>query len=208
MEPNYWKARWNEGRIGFHEGKPNDMLMTHVEALGPKGRVLVPLCGKTEDMAFLAAHGHEVVGVELAEEATKAFFAERGLTPEVSQRGSFITRSASGITLLQGDFFEITRADIGPITALYDRAAIVALPPEMRAKYAAHIRALLDPNTQGLVITFEYPESMMEGPPFSVPEAELRTYFSTVTPLADRPADTPRFREAGAARERLYQISQ
>lgn len=207
MEADFWLARWREGRIGFHEGKPNDLLAAHIDALGPTGRVLVPLSGKTEDMAFLAARGHEVVGIELAGEAVRAFFAEHGLVPEVSRRGSFIVHSAAGITLLEGDVFGVTRADIGAITALYDRASIVALPTETRARYAGHLRTLLEPSTPGLVITFEYPEGAMEGPPFSVSEAELRTYFPKVTPLAQRPADGPRLREANmGALERLYKI--
>lgn len=207
MEADFWLARWKEGRIGFHEGTPNDLLTTHIDALGPMGRVLVPLSGKTEDMAFLAARGHEVVGIELAGEAVRAFFAEHGLVPEVSRRGAFKVHSAAGITLLEGDLFDSTRADLGAITALYDRAAIVALPPEMRARYVTHLRSLLDPNTPGLVITFEYPEGAMEGPPFSVPEAELRTYFPKLTPLAQRRADGPRLREANmGALERLYKI--
>src|SRR5687767_7665068 len=121
MEPSFWKTRWREGRIGFHEGKPNDLLVAHADLLPAGSRVFVPLCGKAEDMAFLAGRGHEVVGVELAESAVQGFFAEHELSPEVSRRGPFQVFSAGGVTVLQGDIFDTTPAHVGVVTALYDR---------------------------------------------------------------------------------------
>jgi thiopurine S-methyltransferase len=208
MEPSFWKARWTEGRVlGFHEGIPNDLLVTHVGVLGPPGRVLVPLCGKAEDMAFLVAQGHEVIGIELAEEAVDAFFLEHELKPVRARRGNLEAYAAKGITILQGDFFDVTQADVGQVTAVYDRAAVVALPPEMRPRYIRHLSALAGPGAVGLVISFDYPQEAMDGPPFSVPEAELRSYYAEVTPLAERPGGGPRLREAGvSAIERIYSV--
>lgn len=203
MEREYWAERWQEGRIGFHEGHANGLLERNVARLGEKRRVLVPLCGKSEDMAFLAAHGHTVVGVELAEEAARAFFREHALEPTKVRRGAFDVYSASAITILVGDFFDVTREDLGPIDALYDRAAMIALPAEMRARYAAHVRGLLDAGTPGIVITLEYEQSAIEGPPFAVMESELR--FAQRELLGEKDAETPRFHEAGvAAKERAF----
>lgn len=174
-----WLARWRDGRIGFHEGRPNDLLARHVARLAGARRVLVPLCGKTEDLVFLAANGHEVVGVELAEQAVGAFFAEHDLAPAIAQRGPFTAYSAGAITLLTGDIFAVTPELLGPVDALYDRAALVALPDRLRPPYVALLRRLLPAGAPGLVITFEYDQRAASGPPFAVLEAELRGLFAT-----------------------------
>ena len=109
MNPDFWESRWREGQIGFHEGAPNVFLNEHVAKLGASRRVLVPLCGKSEDLAFLAARGHAVVGVELVDDAVRAFFAEHGLTPTVTPRGVLTEYSHGPITLFSGDFFATTR---------------------------------------------------------------------------------------------------
>lgn len=206
MDSEFWLSRWREGRIGFHEGRPNDLLVSHAKALGPQGRVLVPLCGKTEDMAYLASLGHEVVGIELAEAAAEGFFQEHGLEVAPKTRGAFVERSAGGVTILQGDFFDARLEDVGVISAFYDRAAIVALPPELRPRYAAHLRELAGEGA-GLVICFEYPQERMEGPPFSVGEDELRRYFPAVERLEDRRTEGPQSRASGIdMRERLYLV--
>lgn len=178
MEPSFWAARWKEGRIGFHEGRPNALLERHVSRLGSSRRVLVPLCGKSDDLAFLAARGHQVLGVELVRDALVAFFDEHGLQPRISRRGAFEVFEAEGLTLLAGDFFSLTQAETGPLDALYDRAAIVALPQELRGRYVRQVRSLLAPDSTGLIITFDYPQEQMAGPPFSVPEPELRSHFA------------------------------
>lgn len=176
VDPDFWRARWSEGRIGFHEGAPNAFLAKHAAVLGEGKRVFVPLCGKAEDLAFLAAQGHQVVGVELVESAVQAFFEEHGVKPVVSQRGPFVEYSAQNITLLAGDFFACTRAVLGDVDALYDRAAVIALPESMRGAYVKLLRELLPAGSPGLVITVEYSQEEMQPPPFSVPEAELRVH--------------------------------
>jgi len=178
MDPDFWHQRWSEGRTAFHQGKPNEHLVKHLARLDAGKRVLVPLCGKAEDLAWLAAQGHQVVGVELVETAVQAFFAERGVTPEVKRDGVFTRYTADAITVLAGDFFATTLDRLGPIDALYDRAALIALPPTMRADYVEHLRALLPEGAPGLVVTVEYPQDQMAGPPFSVPEAELRAHYA------------------------------
>lgn len=210
MEPSFWLECWRKGRTAFHEGKPNAFLARHVARLGAPGRVLVPLCGKTEDMAFLRAQGHEVVGVELAESALEDFFREHGITPEVSRTERFTTLRAEGITLLAGDFFDLSRDHAPGITAVYDRAALVALPHEMRARYAEHIRALAPAGAPMLVVTFDYPQTAMDGPPFAVPEADLRALYAdaTVLELDHAPMEMAKLREAGvSATERCWLVT-
>lgn len=180
MHTDFWKARWQEGRIGFHEGKPNAFLQGHRSALAPARRVLVPLCGKAEDLAFLAgAEGGavSVVGVELVEDAVLSFFAEHGWTPTRSSSGALVRYQHGRITLFAGDFFAATPAQLGMLDGWYDRGALIALPPEVRARYVSHVRSLLLPGSRGLVVTVQYPQELREGPPFSVPEEELRTHL-------------------------------
>jgi thiopurine S-methyltransferase len=205
-----WRARWRDGRIGFHEGRPNALLARHADRLAGARRVLVPLCGKAEDLAFLAGRGHEVVGVELAEEAVRAFFAEHALVPEVAPRGPLTAFTAGAITLLVGDVFATTPALVGPVDAFYDRAALIALPAELRGRYVAQLRGLLPAGAPGLVIAIEYDQARVAGPPFSVSEAEVRAHFAgcAIDKLADAPAtDLARCNDAGVAvAERCFAI--
>jgi thiopurine S-methyltransferase len=190
MEPGFWIERWREGRIGFHEGRPNQFLEGNVDRLGEHRRVLVPLCGKAEDLAFLAARGHTVVGVELVEDAVRAFFDEHAVVPSIERRDAHVAYTAGAITIVAGDFFAVTRELVGPIDALYDRAALIALPPELRPRYAAHVRSLVAPGSPGIVVTLEYPQEQFQGPPFSVPESELRTrYGDAIELLGESPDD-------------------
>jgi thiopurine S-methyltransferase len=209
MNLDFWLSRWREGRIGFHEGAPNAFLRAHLATLGAARRVFVPLCGKTEDLAFLAAHGHAVVGVELVEDAVRAFFAEHELTPTVTSRGALTEYASGAVTLLVGDVFATTPALLGPIDALYDRAALIALPEALRVRYAAHLRALLPRGADGLLVTVEYPPEAMSGPPFSVPEAEVRRLFDglSIALLDRRPAEGGRVAAMGeAAVESVYHL--
>jgi len=205
MEPQFWRDRWAENKIGFHEGKPNTFLAEHEGRLGGT-RVLVPLCGKSEDLAFLAAHGRSVIGIELVEDAVAAFFGEHAATPTIERRGPLALYTAGAIQILAGDFFAVTPADVGPVDAIYDRAALIALPPELRPRYIAHLRSLVPAPAPVLLVTIEYPQDLMPGPPFSVPESEVRTYYPTATLLGDAPIQSGRAAELGVARERSYLV--
>src|SRR5262249_44359919 len=186
-----WLARWRDGRTAFHERRPNGLLERHAPQLDGRRRVLVPLCGKAEDLAFLAARGHDVVGIELAEQAARAFFVEHDLAPTVTPHGPFASWTAANrsLTLLVGDFFAVTPELIGPIDAVYARAALSALPRELRPRYVGLLRSLLA-GGPAMVITLEYDQSAMSGPPFAVDEAELRALYAgaEVELLAERPA--------------------
>ena len=185
-----WIERWRDGQIGFHEGDANTLLAHHVARLSGRHRVLVPLCGRSEDLAFLAAHGHAVLGVELAEQAVREFFDMHALTPSITSRGPFVEYSAGAITLLAGDFFETTPALVGLLDAHYDRAALIALPADVRPRYVAHLRGLLSASATSLVITLEYDQQRIAGPPFAVLESELRSLYAgrTIELLEERPA--------------------
>ncbi|MBX3205430.1 MAG: hypothetical protein KF764_10195 [Labilithrix sp.] len=211
MEIDFWARRWKEGRIGFHEGATNVYLARHVDRLGPAPRrVLVPLCGKTEDMAFLASRGHHVVGIEAVEDAVRAFFAEHELSATVRDAGEHIrVYTAERFTLLAGDLFACTKEIVGEVDALYDRAALVALAGDVRPRYVDHLRALLAPQSRGLLVTFEFTSSSFDPPPYPVGEDEVRRLYTgaRVTAIDEGPCDGPRFRESGiAATERCFAL--
>jgi thiopurine S-methyltransferase len=204
MEPNFWLQRWQEGRTGFHGAEVMPLLMKHWPSLEvpATGRVFVPLAGKTLDMHWLAGRGHEVLGAELSPLAVDAFFAEAGLTPEVSTAADGMHHRAGRIDLVCGDVFALSASTLGDMAAVYDRAALIALPPAMRRQYVDEVYGRLPPGCRGLLITLEYPQAEMEGPPFSVEEAEVRALFAPAWELEllerrDILAQEPRFRDAG-----------
>jgi thiopurine S-methyltransferase len=181
MDSEFWHERWNANQIAFHQGRPNAMLERHFAALGlaPLARVLVPLCGKATDMTWLRRHGHEVLGVELSPIAVRDYFRDQHEPYAVSERDTFEVITSERIEILRGDFFATKAANIGEgaIQGVYDRAALVALPEQMRARYVAHLLDLVGPDIPILLITFDYQQAQMQGPPFSVPEALVRTLF-------------------------------
>lgn len=174
-----WHKRWTEGRIGFHREDTNEQLRKHAEALlDGASRVLVPLCGKSVDMVWLAEQGVEVVGVELVDKPIQAFWQAQGVTPETDSLHAF-TRTAHGpITLLQGDIFDLQEAHSGTIDAIYDRAALIAMPTELQQRYASHLLRLLRPGGQVLLLTYDMPLPPEQGPPFSVHPDRVPELFS------------------------------
>jgi thiopurine S-methyltransferase len=213
MELSYWQSRWRKGNTGFHmdEGYPG--LKNHWEKLntGSRARVLVPLCGKSIDLVWLARKTGNVTGVEVAEEAVEEFFSEQGLTPVVSEKGRFEVWKAENIELWKGDFFKFPQKKAGTFDLIYDKAALVALPTEMRKRYAEKIRALTGSHTIYLLHHFVYPEDEMNGPPFSVTPDEIDRLFGDYaqTVLEENKLSTdlfPKFRQRGLKsdlRERL-----
>lgn len=178
MEADFWHKRWEAGQIGFHQGKPNAHLVDHIKTLNlPEGtRVFLPLCGKTHDIAWLLAEGYHVIGAELSALAIDQLFSELGVTPDSTDLGPLKRLSADSIDIYVGDIFDLTLETIGPVDVTYDRAALVALPAGMRAKYAAHLTAITATAPQ-LVITFQYDQSLIDGPPFSIAADDLRALY-------------------------------
>ena len=199
-----WLARWREGRINFHQDAPSPMLVEFWNAIGaPAGaRVFVPLAGKTVDMPWLAERGHRVFGVELVPLAVEQFFAEQGLQRAVTQTPIGALSTSGPIDLLCGDVFALQASDLAGCEAVFDRAALIALPPELRERYVREVYTLLPSGCGGLLVTLAFPQEQKPGPPFSVPEREVRALFErdwTVELLARRDmlAKNPSFVEAG-----------
>jgi len=179
MEHDFWHDRWQNDQIGFHERDGNKLLARHFDAIElPRGsRYFLPLCGKTGDIAQLLIKGYRVVGVELVEKAIVQLFDELGVAPEIAEAGPFKHFSAPDIDIYVGDFFALTADILGPVDAVYDRAALVAFPPDMRPRYTAHL-ATITGHAKQMLITFEYDQSDMDGPPFNVHEDEVRAHYT------------------------------
>lgn len=200
MESDYWLQRWNEGRIGFHRSDVNPNLVEHQSVLQDSIRVLVPLCGKSVDLEWLVVQGHEVVGVELSEVAARAFFAERGFTPQRHAEGDFIRYQHGNLSIWVGDFFQATSELIGSFDGVYDRAAMIALPRELRERYSGHLQTLLTPKAKLLLITLHYDAE--GGPPFSVSPGEVAAAYPNASVKllvsSDARAEMPTLVESGA----------
>ena len=215
MQPEFWHDRWNRNQIGFHLEEVNPYLQRHWPALdlAQGGRVLVPLCGKSLDLSWLASTGYEVMGIELSQTAVECFFTEQQVTPQVRQQGAFTVYEAGPVTIWCGDFFALGAADVADCVGIYDRAAIIALPPEMREAYAQHLSRILPKGCKGLLITLDYEQSEMKGPPFSVPDAEVQRLLGPAWALAiieqpDILGQSWKFLKGGATRlvERVYRL--
>lgn len=214
MQPEFWHKKWETNQIGFHQPEVNPYLQRHWPdlAIPAQARVLVPLCGKSLDLLWLAGRGHQVLGVELSEKAVEDFFLEQQLQPQVSEQGNFKVYRAGAIELWCGDFFSLAADDVAGCTALYDRAAVIALPPAMRERYAAHLQGIL-PRCRGLLVTLDYDQSQMPGPPFSVDDSEVQRLLGSVWRVEmleeqDVLGDSWKFVQAGVTRleERVYRI--
>jgi len=175
MDASFWLDVWREGRTGFHRSEVMPLLETHWSALDvPRGtRVLVPLAGKTLDMVWLAAQGFRVLGVELSPLAVQTFFAEHQLQPQRHASACGEHYVAGDIEIIQGNVFDLDDATLATCHAVYDRAALIALPPAMRQQYAQSIYTRLPAGCRGLMITLDYPAGEMDGPPFNVPPSEV-----------------------------------
>lgn len=180
-DASVWLERWREGRTGWHQDRVHPWLDDHWPGLGlaPGSRVLVPLCGKTLDMGWFAAHGQRVLGVELSTLAIEQFFAEHRLTPTLRSTPDGIVHAAGKIEIIAGDLFAVRAATLATCQGVYDRAAVIALPAAERLRYAAHVYGNLPAGCRGLMVTLEYPQHEMQGPPFSVTAAEVAMLLGT-----------------------------
>ena len=175
----FWHERWREGRIGFHQQRVTPLLEQCWHAIGVPvdTRVFVPLAGKSLDLLWLAAHGHRVLGVELSRFAVEQFFDEHGLTPTIRDSRHGTHYSAGAIELVCGDAFALDATILADCAGVYDRAALIALPLQMRHRYANELYSRLPAGCRGLLVTLEYPQHEKDGPPFSVPEDEVRMLY-------------------------------
>ncbi len=176
MRANFWIKAWGEGNIGFHQADIHPALKKYWPELETGASVLVPLCGKSRDLLWLEERGLDVIGVEFVESAVLDFFRENSLIwEETVQYGHQCYRVRErSIRIFVADFIRFADDYCGqPFVALYDRAALIALPEDMRADYVEACEKLLTASPRGLLVTMEYDSLAMEGPPFSVTAAEV-----------------------------------
>lgn len=188
MEPIFWHNRWQTNQTGWHESTVNPLLIAHFPSLDipPGKRVFVPLCGKSLDLGWFLSGGYTVAGAELSEPAVTQLFAGLGMEPTKSEVGQHKLFRSKNIDIFVGDLFDLSCETLGPVDAVYDRAALVALPEAMRVQYTAHLKSLSALAPQ-LVIGYEYDQTVVPGPPFSVISEELYRHYGdhyTLTPLA------------------------
>jgi len=181
MDPDFWHKRWQEGKIGFHQDAVNRHLLDYWQHLNlaPGATVFVPLCGKSLDMLWLLDRGYRVVGVEINPLAVEAFFVENQLSYRKEQQADFTLWQGNNILIFEGDFFALSASQLGKLDAVFDRAALIALPEPMRRAYATHLRELLLPTTPALLVTLDYPQAEMQGPPFAVSPDEVQRLYSS-----------------------------
>jgi len=180
MDANFWHRKWETNDIAFHQREANPLLVRFLPqlALAPGSRIFLPLCGKTRDIAWLLSGGYRVAGVELSELAVRQLFSDLGITPAIAECGLLLHFNAPGIDIYVGDIFQLSAAELGPVDAVYDRAALVALPEAMRRDYASHLQTMTCQAPQ-LLICFEYDQTILTGPPFSVSAAEISQHYAT-----------------------------
>lgn len=180
MDKEYWHQKWQSKEIGFNQLQPNKLMQRYFASLHltPGCRVFVPLCGQSVDMLWLAEEGYQVIGVELSQVACSAFFKENKIPVKITETNDFIIYSSDEITIFCGDFFKLNRAILDKIDAVYDRAALIALPVETRKSYSKHLVELTQPATPIFLITTVYNQNEMRGPPFSVDKDEVITLYS------------------------------
>lgn len=193
MDKDFWHRRWQKNEIGFHLTDPHPFLQKFFPLLQiqPRDTIFVPLCGKSPDLVWLREAGLEVVGIELSQTAVEAFFAENDLPGQWTHKTLIPFCEAEGYKLYRDDFFNLSATALSGISAYYDRGALVALPPEMRIRYAAHLSALIPPAGRILLIGYGYDQRETKGPPFSVSQRELGELFAEnfrVEPLAEEDA--------------------
>lgn len=215
MEPEFWLERWRNNEIGFHQDQINPNLPNFWPTLVPETNVsvFVPLCGKSADMDWLHERGHRVFGVDISPIAIKAFFDERKLAPQITSQGRLTCYEALHFTLWCGDFFALERAHLTGVSAVYDRASLVALPPALRFRYSEHMTQLLALGTEVLLISLDYPPEQMQGPPFAINAMEIHALYDDAFDVRELAMhntldDNPRFRERGLTRfeEHVYAL--
>ena len=179
MDAHFWHQKWQKNEIGFHQSDADAQLVKHFPQLQLKAgnHVFLPLCGKTLDIAWMLDQGYRVAGAELSQIAIEQLFANLGIKPEVTIIGPLKRYSGDNIDIFVGDIFDLTAQELGTIDAIYDRAALVALPKETRKKYTHHLAAITNKAPQ-LLLCFEYDQSLMAGPPFSISRDEVEEHYA------------------------------
>jgi thiopurine S-methyltransferase len=179
MDVSFWHERWRENNIAFHKSEANPLLVKYFKELSlvKDSRVFLPLCGKTLDIPWLLSNGYRIAGAELSKIAVEQLFTGLGVEPKISRVGEVDRYSAKNIANKYGDIFDLSSKMLGLVDAIYDRAALVALPKAMRNRYTAHLREITEKSPQ-LLICYEYDQSCIEGPPFSIGNEEVNQHYN------------------------------
>jgi thiopurine S-methyltransferase len=216
LQPEFWHDRWRTGQIGFHQSAVDPHLRRYWPEFGlaSDSRVFVPLCGKSLDLPWLCERGHFVNGVDLSNVALESLCMEHGIPARRRVLRDFDVFEATQLHLYRGDFFTLTSELLGPIAAVYDRAALISWTPDVRAAYVEHITELTNPGTQTLLVTMEYPQEQMKGPPFSLGSDEVERLYARhheIQALSreDILANEPRLRSRGVTQlhEACYRLT-
>jgi thiopurine S-methyltransferase len=216
MEPDFWHERWARGEIGFHQHDFNSHMQQFAGLLGigPGAHVLVPLCGKSLDMLWLLNQGYRVIGVELSKRAIEDFFTENSLEHRVGNVSGASVFRRERLEIYCADFLNFDLSEIPPVDAVYDRASLVALPEAMRQAYAERLSSLVPAGVKSLLVTLDYPQEEMCGPPFSVSHDEVEALYGEHSDIEriwseDCLANEPRFKKKGLTRldEQVYLLS-
>lgn len=178
MNKNFWLEKWEQKQIAFHQSKANSLLINNIDKLNLKdeSRIFIPLCGKTLDIAYLLSKGYKVAGAELSEIAINELFEELEIVPQIADLGTIKHYSANNIDIFVGDIFDLNKDILNSIDAIYDRAALVALPLEMRKRYSQHLINITE-NAPQLLIAYEYDQTKVDGPPFSIIDKEIYDHY-------------------------------
>ncbi len=217
MEISYWKSRWRKNNTGWHMTEVYPMLpeLWPKLALRDNATVLVPLCGKSRDMQWLAAQGFHIIGVEASSKALEQFMQSSDRQFSRTHSHGYTVFTSTDINLWQGNFLNLPQRAIGPVNAIYDKASIVALPPEMRKEYSRKLLNLCNDTTEIFLQSFEYEQKEMNGPPFSVDENEIRSHFDqrfNITLMNERSIfeNVKKFQQRGLSSyfiEKIYHLS-
>lgn len=178
MQSEFWHNCWQQQKIGFHQDEIHPLLPVVFSQLNwqPSQMIFAPLCGKSLDLWWLAERG-KVIGAELSELACQQFYQQQEQSFSVSAQGDFQRFSHPAVEIWQGDYFALKPEQLGDIGLIYDRAALIALPLQMRIDYVKQLKRLCTGPVSLLLLSLEYPQEEMSGPPFSVIEQEVRQLF-------------------------------
>ncbi len=204
VDNQHWLDRWEQNRIGFHEESVNHYLQKYLPRFDlPAGAcVFLPLCGKALDIRWIAEQGYEVIGIDISQIAIEAFFEENELEYERVDSDRFGVYRSGSISLLQGDFFDLGSDDLGACSLVYDRAALIAMERPDRPRYYDHMLSIMPASSSMLLITLDYDQNEMTGPPFAVPTAEMRQHYAGSFDIRELESSSiiderPRWRKVG-----------
>lgn len=216
MEAQFWLNKWQKNEIGFHLPKPHPWLVAlwpQMFAQNPQAHVFLPLCGKTLDVDFFLQQGHTVTANELSDDAVVAIFERLAIKPQVTQWAGGKRYQAEGLIIYAGDFFTLSPSELTSVDWVYDRAALIALPQTMRQQYSQHLMQLC-PSAQQCLITLDYQQDLMSGPPFALSDEEVKQHYAATYSINELKSANiiehePRFAKNGLPElfQRVYQLT-